>query len=102
VLGNSTGKSDATAKDTEKNAGVLKKAGVDIVRRKIAPSRYAHNKFAVFCDGAQTPKAVWTGSTNWTRTGLCTQNNNGLEITDDKIAAAYHDHWKLIYADGSK
>ncbi len=36
VLGNSTGKSDATAKDTEKSAGVLKKAGVDIVRRKIA------------------------------------------------------------------
>src|SRR5438445_76395 len=30
VLGNSTGKSDATAKETEKNAGVLKKAGVDI------------------------------------------------------------------------
>lgn len=102
VLGNSTGKSDATAKDTEKNAGVLKKAGVDIVRRKIAPSRYAHNKFAVFCDSAQQPKVVWTGSTNWTRTGLCTQNNNGLEITDDKIAAAYHDHWKAIYADGSK
>ncbi|MGY3132632.1 phosphatidylserine/phosphatidylglycerophosphate/cardiolipin synthase-like enzyme [Bradyrhizobium sp. USDA 4501] len=102
VLGNSTGKSDATAKDTEKNAGVLKKAGVDIVRRKIAPSRYAHNKFAVFCDGAQKPKVVWTGSTNWTRTGLCTQNNNGLEITDDKVAAAYHDHWKAIYADGSK
>jgi len=43
-------------------------------------------------------EGVWTGSTNWTRTGLCTQNNNGLEITDDKIAAAYHEHWKLIYA----
>jgi phosphatidylserine/phosphatidylglycerophosphate/cardiolipin synthase-like enzyme len=100
VLGNSTGKSDDTAKDTETNAGVLKQAGVDIVRRKIAPSRYAHNKFAVFCDGEQTPKVVWTGSTNWTRTGLCTQNNNALEITDDNIAAAYHAHWKMIYADG--
>ncbi|MBR0873554.1 hypothetical protein JQ633_24575 [Bradyrhizobium tropiciagri] len=100
VLGNSTGKSDATAEDTETNAGVLKQAGVDIVRRKIAPSRYAHNKFAVFCDGAQKPKVVWTGSTNWTRTGLCTQNNNGLEITDDNIAAAFHEHWTMIHADG--
>jgi phosphatidylserine/phosphatidylglycerophosphate/cardiolipin synthase-like enzyme len=97
VLGNSTGKSDATAKETEKNAGVLKKAGVDIVRRKIAPARYAHNKFVVFCDKAGKPKTIWTGSTNWTRTGLCTQNNNGLEIGDDGVAAAYLKHWHVIY-----
>jgi phosphatidylserine/phosphatidylglycerophosphate/cardiolipin synthase-like enzyme len=97
VLGNSTGKADATAKETEKNARALKKAVVDIVHRKIAPSRYAHNKFVVFCDGDGTPERVWTGSTNWTRTGLCTQNNNGLEIADAKIADAYHKHWQIIY-----
>jgi phosphatidylserine/phosphatidylglycerophosphate/cardiolipin synthase-like enzyme len=97
VLGNSTGKADATAKETEQNAGVLKKANVDIVRRKIAPARYAHNKFVVFCDDAGNAERVWTGSTNWTRTGLCTQNNNGLEIADAKIAAAFHEHWKIIY-----
>jgi phosphatidylserine/phosphatidylglycerophosphate/cardiolipin synthase-like enzyme len=97
VLGNSTGKADATAKETEKNATVLKKAQVDIVRRKIAPSRYAHNKFVVFCDDAGKPQSVWTGSTNWTRTGLCTQNNNGLEITDADIAAAYLKHWQVIH-----
>jgi phosphatidylserine/phosphatidylglycerophosphate/cardiolipin synthase-like enzyme len=97
VLGNSTGKSDATAKETEKNATVLKKAKVDIARRKIAPRRYAHNKFVVFCDDAGKPERVWTGSTNWTRTGLCTQNNNGLEITDADLAAAYFKHWGVIY-----
>jgi phosphatidylserine/phosphatidylglycerophosphate/cardiolipin synthase-like enzyme len=97
VLGNSTGKADATAKDTEKNATVLKKAGVDIVRRKIAPARYAHNKFVVFCDKAGNAERVWTGSTNWTRTGLCTQNNNGLEIADAEIADAYLKHWDIIY-----
>jgi hypothetical protein len=68
-----------------------------IVRRKIAPSRYAHNKFVVFCDADGAPERVWTGSTNWTRTGLCTQNNNGLEIADAKIADAYHKHWQIIY-----
>jgi phosphatidylserine/phosphatidylglycerophosphate/cardiolipin synthase-like enzyme len=102
VLGNSTGKSDATAKETEKNASVLKKAGVDIVRRKIAPSRYAHNKFVVFTDAADKPKRVWTGSTNWTRTGLCTQNNNGLEIKVAKIADAFRAHWQILYDAQSK
>jgi phosphatidylserine/phosphatidylglycerophosphate/cardiolipin synthase-like enzyme len=97
VLGNSTGKADATAKETEKNATVLKKAGVDIVRRKIAPARYAHNKFVVFCDKTGNAQSVWTGSTNWTRTGLCTQNNNGLEITDAKVADAYLKHWHILY-----
>lgn len=97
VLGNSTGKSDATAEDTDKNAGVLKRANVDVVRRNIAPARYAHNKFVVFCDGAGNPQRAWTGSTNWTRTGLCTQNNNGLEITDRDVAKAYLDHWKVLY-----
>jgi phosphatidylserine/phosphatidylglycerophosphate/cardiolipin synthase-like enzyme len=101
VLGNSTGKSDATAKETEKNAGVLKKAGVDIVRRKIAPARYAHNKFVVFSDKKGKAQSVWTGSTNWTRTGLCTQNNNGLEITDAALADAYLKHWQVIYKAGS-
>ena len=102
VLGNSTGKSDATAKDTEKNATVLKKAKVDIVRRKIAPKRYAHNKFVVLCDDSGKPQRVWTGSTNWTRTGLCTQNNNGLEVQDAKIADAYYQHWQIIYKAESK
>lgn len=102
VLGNSTGKGDATAKETEANAKVLQKAGVDIVRRKIAPARYAHNKFVVFCDSNGKPARVWTGSTNWTRTGLCTQNNNGLEIEDPDIAGAYHDHWQLLHDNGSK
>jgi phosphatidylserine/phosphatidylglycerophosphate/cardiolipin synthase-like enzyme len=102
VLGNSTGKSDATARETEKNASVLKKAGVDIVRRKIAPARYAHNKFVVFCGDGGKPERVWTGSTNWTRTGLCTQNNNGLEIADAVIAKAFRDHWQKLHDDGSK
>jgi PLD-like domain len=102
VLGNSTGKGDKTAKETEINAGVLKKAKVDIVRRKIAPKRYAHNKFVVFSDADGEPQTVWTGSTNWTRTGLCTQNNNGLEIRDKEVARDFKGHWQLIHDNGDK
>ncbi len=102
VLGNSTGKKDQTAQDTETCGEQLARAKVDIVRRKIAPRRYAHNKFAVFCDENNKPAVVWTGSTNWTRTGFCTQNNNGLEIRDGTIAGDFVRHWQALHDNGSK
>jgi PLD-like domain len=58
-----------------------------------------HNKFVVFEDAAGTPKAVLTGSTNWTPTGLAGQSNNALLIENDAIAKAYHDYWNDLYAD---
>jgi len=102
VLGNSSGGTATGVKETDDSAAVIGAAGVKVTRRNTAPGSYAHNKFVVFCDANGAPRTVWTGSINWTQTGVCTQNNNGLEITDDKIAAAYHEHWKAIYADGSK
>ena len=33
--------------------------------------------------------AVWTGSTNWTPTGLCAQTNNTIIIESEKIANDY-------------
>jgi phosphatidylserine/phosphatidylglycerophosphate/cardiolipin synthase-like enzyme len=57
-----------------------------------------HNKFAVYVEGA-TAKAVLTGSTNWTETGLCTQSNNAILIEDDRVAGLYLDYWKRLRAD---
>ena len=39
---------------------------------------------------------MWTGSTNWTRTGLCTQTNNGLLVRNDAFAATYLAQWELL------
>jgi phosphatidylserine/phosphatidylglycerophosphate/cardiolipin synthase-like enzyme len=61
-----------------------------------APNFNAHNKFAVFCDPSEAPLSVWTGSTNWTVTGLCTQANNALFIEDRTIAAAYKTRWAVL------
>ena len=58
-----------------------------------------HNKFIVFEDASGTPKAVLTGSTNWTPTGLAGQSNNAMLIENDVIAAAYLDYWNDLAAD---
>lgn len=57
-----------------------------------------HNKFTVYVEGG-VAKAVLTGSTNWTETGLCTQSNNALLIEDAAVAARYLAYWKRLEAD---
>lgn len=44
-----------------------------------------HNKFMVIC----VPRWVWTGSTNWTKTGLSTQANNAILIDDPLLATEF-------------
>jgi phosphatidylserine/phosphatidylglycerophosphate/cardiolipin synthase-like enzyme len=73
----------------------LSNAGIDVQRRMVSAGHFAHNKFVVFVDGA-TPRRVWTGSTNWTPTGLCTQANHALVIEDKDIARGYHEYWKRL------
>ena len=58
-------------------------------------SYLAHNKFAVLTENG-SPILVWTGSTNWTPTGLCTQANNALVIEDGAVALEYLDQWHRI------
>jgi phosphatidylserine/phosphatidylglycerophosphate/cardiolipin synthase-like enzyme len=59
-------------------------------------ARLAHNKFLILCEPEDTPLCVWTGSTNWTVRGLCTQVNNGLLIDNKDIARYYLEHWKAV------
>ena len=85
-------------KTATKNDEAIKAAGLDdatlatenlqpIVKpRKANPqSAIMHNKFVVLLknDGAkQVPKAVWTGSTNWTDGGIYGQLNVGHAVYD--------------------
>ncbi len=78
----------------------LAAAGIDVQRRMVKSGHFAHNKFIVFADDAG-PKRVWTGSTNWTPSGLCTQANHALLIDDVAIAQGYHDYWQRIHDAGS-
>lgn len=71
----------------------LRDRGVEVFDRFVAPKPFGHNKFFVRTDADGSPLVVWTGSTNWSPTGLCTQLNNGIVVTDGRIAQHYLDQW---------
>ncbi len=74
---------------------------VDLSRRILKGGPFAHNKFLVLCQG-DTPQSVWTGSTNWTITGLCTESNNALHIHDQAVAQAFLDYWHRLHDHGDQ
>ena len=75
-------------------------AGVKIHHRLFNNSGHiGHNKFAVLLDKTKTPKAVLSGSTNWTATGLCGQSNNATILTNDVVAAQFNAQWEALLAD---
>lgn len=82
-------------KDLKKNSNI------EVIDRLVKSPHFAHNKFVIFCDKKGTPATLWTGSTNWTVTGLCTQVNNGILIDSADLAAAYKDRWDALSKDGA-
>jgi hypothetical protein len=69
---------------------------VDLHDRMCSPRALGHNKFLVICDVDGQPRWVWTGSQNWTMTGLCTQANNAILVDDPALAADYRRQWDLL------
>ena len=89
--------------ETDENAGMRKslQGKVDLHDRIVASGHFAHNKFVVVCDADGKPQRVLSGSTNWTKTGLCTQANNAVIVDSPELAAAYLAEWKLLQAAGN-
>ena len=56
----------------------------------------SHTTVLVVTDAAGKATRLWTGSTNWTTTGLCTQLNNGLFVLDPAIAGVYLQQWQAL------
>jgi phosphatidylserine/phosphatidylglycerophosphate/cardiolipin synthase-like enzyme len=78
----------------------LVNAGVDIQHRMFNNNIHiGHNKFVVHVPPAGGPRAVLTGSTNWTATGLAGQTNNALLVEDDAVAGAVLDYWNRLKTD---
>ena len=74
----------------------LNGAGIATINRMLGSKGLGHNKFVVSSTAAGEPMAVWTGSTNWSTTGLCTQINNGLLIREPGIARLYREQWERL------
>ena len=84
------------SRDDDENADsrkTMQDAGCEVHDRMLASGVLGHNKFMVVCDANQAPRAAWSGSTNWSPTGLCTQINNGILIQDDGVAQEFFDQW---------
>ena len=93
------GEPAAQARQRDQNAqarAALRTAGVEVLDRFTSPGALGHNKFLVITDKLKQPRAVWTGSTNWTSTGLCTQINNGLLISNREVAREYFAQWQRL------
>ncbi len=73
----------------------LNAAGIATTDRLLKSKGLGHNKFVVVSK-AGVPAAVWTGSTNWSTTGLCTQVNNALLIEDKAVAALFRAQWDRL------
>jgi phosphatidylserine/phosphatidylglycerophosphate/cardiolipin synthase-like enzyme len=92
---------DGTNKDVRKK---LRKALGSALHDRLLPAGnyIGHNKFVVYVNRLGTAKAVITGSTNWTPTGLCAQSNNIIIMEDDDIAARYLDYWRRLLSDNAE
>lgn len=98
VLAN--GSVDTAGEDENADARTrLQDADVVVHNRFLAPKALAHNKFVVVGRRGRRkfkPEKVWTGSTNWTPTGLCTQLNNGIMLAHAELAARYEAQFDLL------
>jgi phosphatidylserine/phosphatidylglycerophosphate/cardiolipin synthase-like enzyme len=93
---------EARKRDQNKKArGRLEQAGLEVHARMVSPGALGHNKFLVLTNEKEKPLAAWTGSTNWTKTGLCTQINNGLFVQNGAFAAEYLAQWQRLRDAGS-
>ncbi|MEY9230996.1 phosphatidylserine/phosphatidylglycerophosphate/cardiolipin synthase-like enzyme [Bradyrhizobium japonicum] len=54
-----------------------------------------HNKYIIKLDG-DTPRQVWTGSTNITPSGFLGQSNVGHLINDSDVASQYLKYWTIL------
>ncbi len=73
--------------------------GLEMYDRMFNNGHIGHNKFAVLVGADAFPKAVMTGSTNWTPTGLCGQSNNAVIIESPELAKEYYDYWDQLRED---
>jgi hypothetical protein len=87
--------SDKTGDGNETARQHLNDNGIPTVDRLLKSKGLGHNKFVILSD-ASGPRSVWTGSTNWSTTGLCTQVNNGLLIENTVVAESYLQQWNRL------
>jgi phosphatidylserine/phosphatidylglycerophosphate/cardiolipin synthase-like enzyme len=98
ILGSGAYKAGEKDENADVRADLIASKTINVYDRLVGSPHFAHNKFLVFCDGNGQPQKLWTGSTNWTVNGLCTQVNNGILVEDPGIAQVYLKRWQSLKA----
>ena len=88
-----------TVDDNQGSRDRLTKTTTNKFDRIMPNGHIGHNKFLVYVDSKNKPRAVLFGSTNWTPTGLCAQTNNSLVVDDEDIAKRYLAYWHELEKD---
>lgn len=96
VLANGSNKSGDGNQEARET---LENAEVDVHDRLLGSKGLGHNKFVVTVRRQdRVPLSVWTGSTNWAATGLCTQLNNAIRLDNEKVTKLFLDQWDRLAA----
>lgn len=95
-----TGKESDAQKRVAGVKQLLKKHGLTNVStpRTDSANFISHNKFIVLLERGKA-SAVWTGSTNFTESGIFGQSNVGHVVRDPVVAQAYLDYWTRLHGD---
>ncbi len=93
-------------KQTADNERVLFNAGFKLNDKEVTFARtnsgnISHNKFFLLFEG-DTPKQVFTGSTNISEGGIFGHSNVGHCIKNDAVAASYLQYWEALRGDPEK
>lgn len=97
IILSNTGTDDA--ENIPARQALHEKGTINIIDRFVPGGHIGHNKFVVYVDSHNKPKAVLLGSTNWTANGLCAQSNNALIVENDALATAYLTYWNNLKRD---
>ncbi len=74
--------------------------GTQILLREARKNDIQHNKFMVLLKGKrQTPKQVWTGSTNLSTGAIHGQTNVGHWLKNPDVAEKFKRYWELLATD---
>ena len=92
---------------TKLSEDAMKAAGIDgstveTIRRETHTSYIAHNKFIVYLENNNEPTEVWTGSANFTESGIFGQSNVGHIVRDKAIASKYLEYWNQLQGDPTR
>ncbi len=91
---------DAAKKRVAAVKRLLKRHGLTGVStpRTEGANYIAHNKFIVLLEHGE-PTTVWTGSTNFTESGIFGQSNVGHVVRDRAIAEQFLEYWNRLQGD---